>query len=566
MTNPLEAAERRRRDLASAARRLRVAVMTDPGRAGELADTLVELVGNRLLAWSFAEAAADAPDSVVLSARILAERGPIGPYASAEDAVRYFTASAQLAAVQAGLGQLEAAGRTLDALDGWRSQLGRLPLVENLTPAAVAWALVTRARASAGAEAHAYAEAALLRLYATGLERDPGLGSLVITCHLAVAGAHWSQGRDEAALAHHRLALSRYRTLIAGLTGTQRPAVAQVALAPLPEVFGGLALRLEASGDRATAIAVRREWLTLAERFGEADGPAAEAARLALAEALFRAGRKGEAEALVPGIDPEPGLRDSRSARPQPPDDPIPRPTIPAAGRRPLRPGFLLGGSEQAHPAHSSSPSDGSPLPTEQALGTDRLSVTVSLRLRQDERTAIAEGPAARSAAETEEGRLQAGAEQAAAVRAAERAAAERQAAAEAAAAEREAAEQARLAALAEAERREALASAERAAAEERRRERAAAHRAARTVDPEELRAALAALPDARQAVAEAESEPAERAARERLAALLRPVAVAEPDRHRDELLATLEALVGLRWRLGDPDGSREIARELKSW
>ncbi|HEY3410316.1 MAG TPA: hypothetical protein VGK53_19285, partial [Propionicimonas sp.] len=45
--------------------------------------------------------------------------------------------------------------------------------------------------------------------------------------------------------------------------------------------------------------------------------------------------------------------------------------------------------------------------------------------------------------------------------------------------------------------------------------------------------------------------------AEERLAALLRPLALLDPDTHRAELATALEALVGLRWRLGDPDGSR---------
>ena len=146
MTTPLETAERHRRELTSAVKRLRVAATSDPAQTDELADSLVELNGQRLLAWSFAEAAADAPESVLLAARILAGRGPAGPYASLTDAVRYFTASAQLAAVQAGLGQPEAAGRTLDALDAWRSQLGRLPLLENLDATAVAWALIARSR------------------------------------------------------------------------------------------------------------------------------------------------------------------------------------------------------------------------------------------------------------------------------------------------------------------------------------------------------------------------------------------------------------------------------------
>ncbi|MGC4153127.1 MAG: hypothetical protein QM628_08595, partial [Propionicimonas sp.] len=116
------------------------------------------------------------------------------------------------------------------------------------------------------------------------------------------------------------------------------------------------------------------------------------------------------------------------------------------------------------------------------------------------------------------------------------------------------------------AERRAAQELAEQAAAAERRRERAAAREDARAVQPELLQASAAELPSARQQVIEAGGEPALAAAQERLAALLRPLATADPDGYRDELLATLEALVSLRWRLGDPEGSREAARERKSW
>lgn len=526
MTNPLEAVERRRRDLASAIKRLRVAVMTDPGRSGELADTLVESVGNRLLAWSFAEAAADAPESVVLSARILAERGPIGPYASADDAVRYFTASVQLAAVQAGLGQPEAAGRTLDALDAWREQLGRLPLVEQLTPVSVVWALATRARAAQdAAAANAYADASLLRLYAAGLDFDATGAYLAVSVHLVAADARWAAGDVEASLAQHRLALARHRAAIDGVDGA-RPALAQVAAAPLPDLFEPFARRLEAAGDQAGAIAVRREWVVLAERFSESDPAGVDAAGAALGRALSRAGRDLEAE-------------------------PLASPT-PATEAPPPSPGTRI---------------DWAPLPPEQALSIGGLSVTASVRLQRDEQAAVAEGIAVRAAAERSESRLREQAEQTAAEQARERAEAERQAAARAEAAARQAAERARLEAEAAAERRAALEAAEQAATAERRRERAAARQQARTVDPELVRAAAAELPAARQRAVQAGAELApSAAAQERLAEVLRPLATDDPDRYRDELVTALETLASLRWRLGDPEGSREAARERKAW
>ena len=523
MTAVFQAAEQRRRDLASAAKRLRVAVMTDPSQSGAFADTLVALVGNRLLAWSFAEAAADAPESVVLSARILAERGPVGPYTSADDALRYFTAAVQLAAVQAGLGQPEAAGRTLDALDDWRSRLGRLPLLERLVPSTAVWALAVRARAAQQvAVANGYADAALLRLYAAGLDLDAEAAYLAVTVHLATADARWAAGHVEAALAHHRLALARYRAAIAGLAGAIRPALAQIALAPLSELFGPFALRLEASGDPTGALAVRRDWLAQAERLATADDTATATPTAALRHALTRAGRGAEASQLASSA-------------------PIAELPLPVPGPR----------------------IDWPALTAEQVLSTGAVTVTAAMRLQRDEQAAAAAASAARADAEHAEARLRARAEQLAADQAAALAEAERHAEAQAVAAARAAAERAETEAAAEAERRAAQEAAEQAAAAERRRERAAA----RSVDPELLRRSAAELPDARQQAGRAGAEPAAlAAAQEWLAAVLRPLATADPDRYRDELVATLEALGSLRWRLGDAAGSREIARERKTW
>ncbi|MEA5053395.1 MAG: hypothetical protein VB093_08145 [Propionicimonas sp.] len=530
MTAAPEAAEQRRRELDSAVKRLRAAARSDPARTDELADALVALVANRLLAWSFAEAAAVAPESVVLAARILAGRGSSGPYASLDEAVRYFTASAQLAAVQAGLGQVEAAGRTLDALDAWRGQLGSLPLVERLTPAGIVWAQSTRARARVAtdvAQANAYADAAQQRLYAAGLDLEVESAYLAVASHLVVADCRWAAGQVGTALAHHQLALARYRAGIDGADAT-RSAVAQGATAPLAELFGSFAGRLEASGDRAGALGLLREWVVVAERFaGAGSGEAGvTAARAALGRALVRAGRKVEAEAMA------------AAAAEAAAEASLPAPGLPVGW---------------------------SPLPSGEALAGSGLSVTASVRLQRDEQTAIAELAAARAAAEATEAQLRARAERAAAERAAERAEAEHRAARLAEQAAREAAEQARIQAEAEAERRAAAEVAEQAAAEARRRERAVARE--RAVDPEQLREAVDALPEARRRLAAAGTDLARLAvAQERLTAVLRPLAAAEPTRYRDDLVTALESLVSLRWRLGDADGSREAARELKTW
>ncbi|MFT4110102.1 hypothetical protein, partial [Propionicimonas sp.] len=104
---------------------------------------------------------------------------------------------------------------------------------------------------------------------------------------------------------------------------------------------------------------------------------------------------------------------------------------------------------------------------------------------------------------------------------------------------------------------------ASRAAAEARRRLLAQEHRPA--VDPDVALAAAVELDRARDAVRAAGDDPARvAAAREWLADVLRPLAAVDPSL-RPELAASLEALVGLRWRLGDAAGSRAAAREART-
>ncbi len=528
MSNSLATVERQRRELASAVKRLRVAVMTDHARSGEFADALVGLVGNRLQAWSFAQAAADAPESVVLSARILAERGPMGPYASVDDAVRYFTAAAQLAAVQAALGQAEAAGRTVDSLDAWRGQLGQLPLLENLDPETVVWTLIARGRsllAGDVAGANAHAEAALLRLYAARLDIDPEFAYLAMATHLLAADARWAAGDPELALAHHRLALRRYQAVAARPCDQARPAVVEATLAPLAELYAPFAQRLEAIGDQVSGVAVRRAWSDTFDDFEQPDDdPASLVAFLALREALARAGRVEEAEGM--------GVK---------------------------------AGDFGVHPAGPGEPVAWEPLPWEQAYSDRMLTVTAVLRLRRDEAQACAAAVEARKEAEGSEAQERAAAERWKVVEDALRAEGARLFAELAAAEAEQAAEAARREAEALATRRAAEEAVLRAAAEQRRAELAAERE--RTVDPESVRAAAAELPAARLAVDQAGAESVRLwAAHERLAELLRPLATADPHQYREELTATLDTLVSLRWKLGDPEGSREAARERKTW
>src|SRR3712207_6687762 len=94
----------RRKKLTSTVQRLRGWVGSDPSRNAELADALVQLNRHRLLGHDYAAAAPDAQDALRRSAELLTATGPIGPYTSTDDAVRYLTAVVHLAVTQAGLG------------------------------------------------------------------------------------------------------------------------------------------------------------------------------------------------------------------------------------------------------------------------------------------------------------------------------------------------------------------------------------------------------------------------------------------------------------------------------
>ena len=150
--------------LASSVQRLRGWVGSDPSRAPELADALIQLTAHRLLGHGYAGAAEDAQDSVRRAAEMLASHGPIGPYTSVSDAARYVTAAVHLAAIQAGLGLPDAAGKTLDTLEDIQEQLGD-GLVRQLQPQTAIWALSSNARAALAsgdvAAANAWADAAL---------------------------------------------------------------------------------------------------------------------------------------------------------------------------------------------------------------------------------------------------------------------------------------------------------------------------------------------------------------------------------------------------------------------
>jgi hypothetical protein len=256
--------------LTSLVQRLRGWVGSDPARAPELADALVQLTAHRLLGHGYAAAAADAQDAVRRAAELLAAKGPIGPYTSISDAARYVTAVIHMAAIQAGLGAPDAAGQTIESLQDLRQQLQGLGLEQRLEPQTVIWALSCSAQAALAsadiARANAYADAALARLGESGLADDPDAQYLAMDIEWFASDARWAAGRAEEAISFLHTAKDRYDEVVAGRLdhpGRLGPALLERLAEPLFGLYRDLADRLIATGEVDLGLVVRR---TLIER------------------------------------------------------------------------------------------------------------------------------------------------------------------------------------------------------------------------------------------------------------------------------------------------------------
>lgn len=293
--------------LASSAQRLRGWVGSDPSKAPELADALVELTAHRLLGHGYAAAAADAQEAVRRAAELLAAKGPLGPYTSITDAARYVTAVIQLAAIQAGVGMPDAAGRTIESLRDINDQLGD-GLRSQLKPQTAIWALLCGARAALVsmdvAAANAYADAARARLSESGLDDVPDAAYLSMDVDLLASDSRWAAGRGEEAVAFLYAAKVRYDTVVDGrLQEPARlsPALLERLTEPLAGLYRDLADRLVATGEIDLGMATRR---TLIQLLREPSGRLGDHSRVQLASAyadlardLQASGRLLEAEA-----------------------------------------------------------------------------------------------------------------------------------------------------------------------------------------------------------------------------------------------------------------------------
>ena len=295
--------------LASLVQRLRGWVGSDPSRASELADALIQLTAYRLLGHGYAAAAEDAQDAVRRSAELLAAKGPIGPYTSVSDAARYATAVVHMAAIQAGLGLPEAAGKTIESLKDIQEQLGE-GLQRQLHPQTAIWALSCSARAALAAgdiaAANACVDAALVRLSESSLGNDPDSQYLAMDIDWLASDCRWAAGRVEEAVAFLHAAKERYEAVVDGrLDQPARlsPALLDRLAEPLSSLYRDMADRLAAIGEVDLRLMTRRRLIELLRgltgRLGDPARVQLASALTDLAHDLLEYGRLDEADAAA---------------------------------------------------------------------------------------------------------------------------------------------------------------------------------------------------------------------------------------------------------------------------
>jgi hypothetical protein len=260
----------RAKALASQVLRLRGWVGSDPSKAPELADALVELTAHRLLGHRYAVAAADAQESLRRAGELLAARGPIGPYTSITDAARYVTAVVHLAAIQSGMGMPDAAGRTIELLQDAREQLREHRLEVPLPPETAIWALwcTSRTALTSGdiAAANAYADAAFIRLAESVLGNDPDANYLAMDVNRLVSDSRLAAGRAEEALSYLHAAKDHYDAAVGGRLDEPRrlsPALLERLAEPLFTLYRDMADQLIAMDEVDLGLATRRRLIEL---------------------------------------------------------------------------------------------------------------------------------------------------------------------------------------------------------------------------------------------------------------------------------------------------------------
>ena len=299
MNQPADTFAQRTRRLTSEVQRLRDWAGGDPARLGGVADALVELTAHRLAGHAWAEAAPSAQEAVVLSAKVLAAHGPVGPYTPRADAVRSITALVHLAAIQSAAGLPEGAGQTLAAALGLRDQLSRLELDADLSASTRGWALLTWARV---AMAQGELTTANARADAAASVTGELTGWLSVDIDRVVADARWAAGWPQPSVEYALRALERYDA--EALELLQQPAAVPAAMLdrlsePLFGVYSDAADRVQLIGAPGLALTLRRRLVDLlgglAVRRADAQ-PLLVTALSDLADDLRSAGRAAEAD------------------------------------------------------------------------------------------------------------------------------------------------------------------------------------------------------------------------------------------------------------------------------
>ncbi len=263
MKHPSDTFAQQTRRLASEVQRRRDWAGGDPARMGAVADALVELTTHRLSGHAWAEAASGVQEAVTLSAKVLAQHGPVGPYTPRVDAVRSVTALVQLALIQSTAGLHPQAEQALAAAFGLREQLSRLDLDAALPAQIVSWALLVWARAGLAAgevpAANARADAAV------AVGADDG-EFLAVDVDRVASDARWAAGWAEPAVEYALRAVERYEGLALSLL--ERPAQLPAAMLdrlsePLFGLYSDAADRVLTIGAPGLGLTLRRRLVDL---------------------------------------------------------------------------------------------------------------------------------------------------------------------------------------------------------------------------------------------------------------------------------------------------------------
>ena len=304
-TQPRDEHAKQLKQTASRVKQLRGWLSSDPSKVEELVEALNLVTGQRLLSRLWNEAAAEATEAVQASDRLVASRGPVGPYTPVVDAARYFTALTHVATLQLGLGLPEAAGTTIGAAFAWKDQLTQPGLSDELEARTTVWALVARSRAALAAgdlaQANAQADAALLRA------REAELGDeevpVLLEALRTVADARWTARLGEQSVDLLREAVQRWEQwsgqVLAQLPRMTKPHLERV-MGPAFALRRDLADRLQAIGRTDEALALREAHASQLHRMAGRRGEPGRV-ELALARAdqvwgLVDAGRAEQAE------------------------------------------------------------------------------------------------------------------------------------------------------------------------------------------------------------------------------------------------------------------------------